>query len=70
MNLSDAKKRTDYKIKNINASKEVKDFLFTLGCFEGETINVTKKLKSNLIINIKGGRYAIDNNLAMLIEVE
>lgn len=70
MSVADGEKGVIYKIKNINVDKEVKEFLFTLGCFEGEKLSITKKLSSNFIINIKGGRYAIDKNLACLIEIE
>lgn len=70
MRIVDGEKGVIYKIKNINANNEIKEFLFTLGCFEGEKISITKKLSSNLILNIKGGRYAIDKNLAYLIEIE
>ncbi len=70
MSIVDGEKGVIYKIKNINANNEIKEFLFTLGCFEGEKISITKKLSSNLILNIKGGRYAIDKNLAYLIEIE
>ena len=48
---------------------EINKFLFTLGCFEGETISIVKKMYSNLIINIKGGRYGIDKDLAEVIEI-
>ena len=58
-----------YIIKSINGDEEINKFLFTLGCFEGETISIVKKMYSNLIINIKGGRYGIDKDLAEVIEI-
>lgn len=69
MNINDAKIKNIYEIVNINSENSIKEFLFSLGCFEGQKISVVKKTKSNLIINIKGIRYAIDCNLANLIEV-
>ena len=60
----------EYIVKNINTKdEELNSFLFTLGCFEGETISIVKKMHTNLIINIKGGRYGIDKDLAEVIEI-
>ncbi len=69
MKIPEAKKGVIYKIKSINGDEEINSFLFSLGCFEGETISVVKKMYSNFIINIKGGRYGIDKDLANAIEV-
>ena len=57
MKLPEGQKGIIYTIKSINGDEEINKFLFTLGCFEGETISIVKKMYSNLIINIKGGRY-------------
>ena len=64
MKLPEGQKGIIYTIKSINGDEEINKFLFTLGCFEGETISIVKKMYSNLIINIKGGRYGIDKDLA------
>lgn len=69
MKLPEGQKGTIYKIKSIKGNEEINKFLFTLGCFEGENISIVKKMYSNLIINIKGGRYGIDNDLAEAIEI-
>ena len=69
MKLLDGKKGIIYTIKSIKGNEEVNKFLFTLGCFEGETISIVKKMHTNLIINIKGGRYGIDKDLAEVIEI-
>jgi ferrous iron transport protein A len=69
MKLPEGNTCTLYKIKSIQGDEDVKKFLFTLGCFEGETISIVKKMYSNLIINIKGGRYGIDKDLAQVIEI-
>ena len=53
----------------VMGDEEISKFLFTLGCFEGETISIVKKMHSNWIINIKGGRYGIDKDLAEAIEI-
>lgn len=69
MKLPEGNTCTLYKIKSINGDGDIKKFLFTLGCFEGESISIVKKMHSNLIINIKGGRYGIDTDLAEVIEI-
>ena len=69
MKLPEGENGIIYTIKSINGNEEINKFLFTLGCFEGENINIVKKMHSNLIINIKGGRYGIDKDLAEAIEV-
>lgn len=69
MKLLEGEKGTMYIVQSVKGEKEIKNFLFTLGCYEGEEISIIKKLHSNLIINIKGTRYAVDKNLAKLIEV-
>lgn len=68
MNLTDALQRTSYIIKEIQTDDaEMKNFLFTLGCYIGENITVISRSKNNCIISIKGGRYNIDNQLAKAI---
>ena len=69
MKLTEGNIHNIYTIKSIKGNEEINKFLFTLGCFEGETISIVKKMYSNLIINIKGGRYGIDKDLAEIIEV-
>ena len=69
MRLPEGEKVILYTIKAVKGNEEIKKFLFTLGCFEGENINIVKKMNSNLIINIKGGRYGIDKDLAEAIEI-
>lgn len=69
MKLPQGEKGIIYTIKSIKGSEEISKFLFTLGCFEGETISIVKKMNTNLIINIKGGRYGIDKDLAEIIEI-
>ncbi|MEG1410352.1 MAG: FeoA family protein [Terrisporobacter sp.] len=69
MKLSEGKNGSIYTIKSIKGNEEINKFLFTLGCFEGESISIVKKMYSNFIINIKGGRYGIDTDLAKIIEI-
>lgn len=68
MTLLHAEERKEYVIKAIETDDaELDSFLFSLGCFSGETITVIKRRKSSCIVAIKDGRYNIDNNLANAI---
>lgn len=69
MNLLDCDVGKVYIIKSINGGEEMNAFLLSLGCFEGEEIQISKRVKSNLIVSIKGSKYAIDNDLACEIEI-
>ncbi|MDW7685284.1 MAG: FeoA family protein [Bacillota bacterium] len=67
-NLTHADINLPYVIKGIDAHDEgTKDFLFTLGCFEGEKVTVITVLADNYIINLKNARYSIDKGLAKAI---
>ncbi len=69
-NLSEASIDTQYIIKGIETSDtELKDFLLTLGCYEGETVTLISILGENFIVNIKDARYSIDKELAQAIIV-
>ena len=39
-------------------------FLFSLGCYTGESITVVSHLKGGCVVSIKDGRYNIDYQLA------
>jgi ferrous iron transport protein A len=69
-NLAKAETNKEYIIKKIKSSdEELKKFLFTLGCYEGESITLISVLAENYIINIKDSRYSIDKDLAEAIIV-
>lgn len=60
----------EYVIVEINTSdEELKSFLFSLGCYSGETISVVSRKKKNLILAIKDAKYNIDIDLAKAIMV-
>ena len=68
MNLLDAAEEKEYIINAIETDdEELNDFLFSLGCYEGEPITVISHLKGGCIVSIKDGRYTIDNELAAAI---
>lgn len=67
-NLTHAGNNQPCVIKEIRAEeKGIKEFLFTLGCFEGETVTVISTLADNYIIHVKDARYSIDADLAKSI---
>ena len=70
MTLVDAIEGEEYKIKNIDTQDdELKSFLFTLGCYEGESITVVSHLKGGCTISVKDARYNIDKGLAKIIYI-
>lgn len=69
--LTQASHNKEYVIKKINTVKDdLRDFLFTLGCFEGERITVLSVLSENYVIVVKDARYSIDRELAEAIIIE
>ncbi|MBU5678051.1 ferrous iron transport protein A [Alkaliphilus sp. MSJ-5] len=70
MLLSKAKIGQTFNIKQVEGKENIKKFLFTLGCFEGEEITLISKLAGNYIVNIKDSRYALDENMAKYIVLE
>ncbi len=60
-----------YLIKEINTQgdKEMEAFLFSLGCYAGQTITIISMLHKNYLVNIKDARYSIDEDLARAIIV-
>lgn len=69
-NLAKAKMNREYIIKEVKTNDEqLKNFLFTLGCYEGETVTVLSILGENYIISVKDARYSIDKDLAEAIIV-
>ena len=68
MTLIDAIEGKEYIIKEIRTEDdELNAFLFSLGCYSGETITVIRHLKGSCIVAIKDGRYNIDDHLAEAI---
>ncbi len=66
--LTDVKMNTEHTIKSVETeNSEVQDFLFTLGCYEGENVTVISMLGDQYVIVIKDARYSIDRDLANCI---
>lgn len=69
--LSQGKVNRDYKITGIKSNdEELENFLFSLGCYEGEVITLISIICDNYVINIKDARYSIDKELAGAVLVE
>lgn len=70
MTLRNAVEGKEYIIKDIiTDDEELNSFLFSLGCYSGESITVVSHLKGSCVVSIKDGRYSIDNQLAEAISV-
>lgn len=66
--LATAKINTEYIIKSVEANnEEIKSFLFTLGCYKGETITIISILSDQYIVVVKDARYSINRDLANCI---
>lgn len=70
MTLIEAKEGKEYVIRRIETDdEELNSFLFSLGCYSGESITVVAHRKSGCVVSIKDGRYNIDNQLAAAIVI-
>ena len=70
MTLKDAVEGNEYIIQQIKTEdEELNAFLFSLGCYAGETITVIAHRKGGCTVSIKDGRYNIDSQLADAIIV-
>lgn len=71
MNLREATVGKEYTIRAIGTNdEELNAFLFSLGCYSGETITVVAHRRSGCTVSIKDARYSIDVPLAAAITVE
>lgn len=71
MTLKDAVEGKEYIVREINSDdEELNSFLFSLGCYRGESITVVSHLKGSCVVSIKDGRYNIDKQLADAIVVD
>ena len=70
MNLMSAEEGKEYIITSINTDdEELNAFLFSLGCYSGETVTVVKRRKNGCVVSVKEARYSIDRQLAEAIEI-
>jgi len=70
MNLSEARIGEDVIVREVvTEDEELKSFLFSLGCYSGESVTVVSKKRGSFVLSIKDARYNIDEDLARAIEV-
>ncbi len=70
MTLQTAEIGKEYMIRRIETEdEELEQFLFSLGCYAGEPITVVSRKRRSCTVSIKDGRYCMDDQLAMAIEV-
>jgi len=59
-----------YTIKKVETNdNEIRNFLFTLGCYEGEKITIISILANQYVVVVKDSRYSIDNNLLKILDI-
>ena len=70
MTLMDAQEGKVYVINRIATNdEELNAFLFSLGCYSGESITVVSHRRGGCVVSIKDARYSIDNQLAEAITI-
>ena len=68
MNLFNAEEGKDYVVTSVlSEDSELDSFLFSLGCYSGETVTVVSRNKYGCVVVFKDGRYSIDKQLAEAI---
>ena len=66
--MKEAVEGKEYVIKAIDTDdEELNAFLFSLGCYSGESITVISRRRGGCTVSIKDGRYSIDDQLAEFI---
>ena len=70
MTLKEANLGQDYIIQGLATDdEELNAFLFSLGCYSGESITVVSRQNGGCVVSIKDSRYNIDDQLAQAIVV-
>jgi Fe2+ transport system protein FeoA len=68
--LTEAEVNVEYVIREIRAfDTELENFLFSLGCYKGETVTLISVLSENFVISVKDARYSIDTEIARAIVI-
>ncbi len=70
LTLAEAELGKEYIVSKLDTDdEELHDFLFTLGCYEGQPIVVVSHLSGGFVLSIKDGRYTINEDLARSIHI-
>ena len=56
-------------IKKVGGKPETRQFLETLGFVAGGCVSVISKIGGNVIVEVKGARVAVDQNMAAKIMI-
>ena len=68
MTLNHADTGREHTVRSIHTDDEEMDaFLFSLGCFSGESLTVVSRRRGGCVVAIKDGRYTIDDHPAEAI---
>lgn len=71
MTLLEGNPSERYEVLGIHAQdEELERFLFSLGCYPGETVTLVSKSKDSMVLAIRDGRYTVDAMLGNVIEVK
>ncbi len=71
VDLTQADAGVEYQVAEIiTEDTEMKDFLFTLGCFQGEHITLMSILSGLYVVSIKDARYSVSKDLAQSIIID
>lgn len=68
--LSKCKQGSKLRVVEIKGKIDTNQFLNNIGIQIGDDITIISKLASTFIVNIKDGRFGIDENIAKLLLVE
>lgn len=68
--LSKCKKGIKYIIKEIRGSKQTRTHLGNIGLEVEDNITIISKIAATFVINVKDGRFGIDEGFAKLLMVE
>lgn len=70
MTLAEGIVGDSYKVIDVETDdEELKDFLFTLGCYSGEEVTIISRVSENIVVSIRDGRYSLSHDLAETILV-
>ena len=71
MTLYTSEEGKEYTVDSIDTNdEELNSFLFSLGCYSGESVTVIKHRRSGSIISLKDVKYSIDRFLGEAIIIE
>jgi Fe2+ transport system protein FeoA len=70
MLLSSGQKGTFYRIKSLQGEDQVKRFFAHMSLHKEDVLEVVNDISGHIIVYLKGSRYAMEKEVAKLIEVE